>query len=185
MHRRELLTLLEHYQTPFTSEAGNVVRARHFVEQHPDCFERSLLHAHVTGSAWVVNPGRDKALLMHHKKLDRWFQPGGHADGDNDILRVALKETEEETGLPAAAIRLIDQQVFDVDVHTIPATPREPRHRHFDIRFLLEVDDQIPVPGNDESHDILWVPLYQVSSYNSNLSTYRMVEKTRRLRIRR
>ena len=155
-----------------------------FVEQHADCFQRELLHGHVTGSAWVVNPARDKVLLMHHRKHNEWFQPGGHADGDADILRVALRETHEETGIPAEHIKLVDGTVFDVDIHTIPLIGSEPRHTHFDIRFLVEIDDTLPVPGNDESHDILWVPVYEASRFNNNLSTYRMVDKTRRLRAR-
>ena len=182
MHREELLRLLDRHRPQSVAEAGNVARTRHFVEQHTDCFERKLLHGHVTGSAWVVSPARDKVLLMHHRKHNEWFQPGGHADGDADILRVALRETHEETGIPAEHIRLVDGTVFDVDIHTIPPMKGEPRHRHYDIRFLLEIDDSLPVPGNDESHEILWVPVYEASRFNNNLSTYRMVDKTRRLR---
>jgi len=182
MHRRELLALLDRHSTHFNTEAGYVARTRAFVEEQPDCFNSQLSPGHVTGSAWVVNPARDKVLLMHHRKHEQWFQPGGHADGDADILRVALRETHEETGLPNEVIRLVDGEVFDVDIHTIPASHRGPRHTHFDIRFLVEIDDRLPVPGNDESHQVLWVPLAQVSRYNNNLSTYRMVEKTRRMR---
>jgi 8-oxo-dGTP pyrophosphatase MutT (NUDIX family) len=182
MHRAELISLLDRHRPQTVAEAGNVARARRFVAQHADCFHRELLHGHVTGSAWVVNPARDKVLLMHHRKHNEWYQPGGHADGDADILRVALRETQEETGLPAEAIRLVDGTVFDVDIHTIPTIGHEPQHIHFDIRFLVEIDDRLPVPGNDESHEILWVPLYEASRYNNNLSTYRMVDKTRRLR---
>ncbi len=72
--------------------------------------------------------------------------------------------------------------IFDVDIHTIPPIGAEPRHTHYDIRFLLEIDDRLPVPGNDESHEVLWVPVYEASRFNNNLSTYRMVDKTRRLR---
>jgi 8-oxo-dGTP pyrophosphatase MutT (NUDIX family) len=182
MHRRELLSLLQRYRTPFNTEAGYVTRMRRFVEQHEDCFDRSLWPGHITGSVWVVNPDRDKTLLLHHRKHDQWFQPGGHADGDADILRVALRETHEETGLPAEQIRLVNGDIFDVDIHTIPASPRGPEHMHFDIRFLVEIDDRLPVPGNDESHQVLWVPLEAVSRFNNNLSTYRMLEKTRRMR---
>jgi 8-oxo-dGTP pyrophosphatase MutT (NUDIX family) len=182
MHREELIRLLDDHHPQSVAEAGNVARARHFVAQHPDCFHRELLHGHVTGSAWVVNPTRDKVLLMHHRKHNEWFQPGGHADGNADILRVALRETHEETGIPAEHIKLVDGTVFDVDIHTIPAIGAEPRHTHFDIRFLLEIDDRLPVPGNDESHEVLWVPVYEASRFNNNLSTYRMVDKTRRLR---
>lgn len=184
MHREELLRLLNDHRPASVAEAGNVARTRHFVKQHTDCFHRELLHGHVTGSAWVVNPARDKVLLMHHRKHNEWFQPGGHADGDADILRVALRETHEETGIPGEHIKLVDGTIFDIDIHTIPAIGTEPRHTHYDIRFLVEIDDRLPVPGNDESHEVLWVPVFEASRFNNNLSTYRMVDKTRRLRAR-
>jgi len=182
MHRRELLSLLDRHQTRFLDEAAFVARARDFVKAHEDCFHCDLWPGHVTGSVWVVNPRRDHALLLHHRKHDQWFQPGGHADGDADILRVALRETSEETGLDPSHIRLVDQRVFDVDIHRIPASQRGPEHDHIDIRFLVEMDDDLAIPGNDESHQVLWVPLNAVSRFNNNRSTYRMVEKTRRLR---
>ena len=182
MHRQELLGLLSRHRTRFMEEAGYVARAIAFVEAHEDCFHRELWPGHVTGSAWVVSPDRSRVLLLHHRKHDQWFQPGGHADGDADILRVALRETAEETGLDPSHIRLVDEAVFDVDVHTIPASRRGPRHQHVDIRFLVEMDDDLEIPGNDESHQVLWVPLHQVARFNNNRSTFRMVEKTRRLR---
>lgn len=182
MHRQELLTLLGQHQTQFMDESGFVARAIRFVEAHSDCFYRELWPAHVTGSSWVVSPDRERVLMMHHKKLDQWFQPGGHADGDADIVRVALRETVEETGLEAAQVRLLGMDIFDVDIHGISAIGNDPQHEHIDIRFLVEIDDRLPVPGNDESHDVIWIPLHEVSRYNNNRSTYRMVEKTRQLR---
>ena len=182
MHRQELLALLKRHRTPFNSEAGYVTRTCRFIEQHEDCFDSHLWPGHVTGSAWVVNPARAKILLLHHRKHDQWFQPGGHADGDSDILRVALREAHEETGLPYEHINLVDGDIFDVDIHTVPASGPDPEHLHYDIRFLVEVDDGLPVPGNDESHDIMWIPLGSVAHFNNNLSTNRMLEKTRRLR---
>lgn len=182
MHRNDVLELLNNYHTSVIAEAAYVERAKQFIGEHEDCFHSELLPGHITGSAWVVNPSRDRVLMLHHKKQDQWFQPGGHADRDSDIRRVALRETHEETGIAPEDIRLLDEQIFDVDIHTIPASQHGPRHIHFDIRFLLEVDDRIEVPGNDESHDILWVTLHQAPRFNSNLSTHRMVEKTRRLR---
>lgn len=166
-------------------EAAHVGHTEAFVRAHPDCFHCDLWPGHVTGSAWVVNPTRTAVLLLHHRKHDQWFQPGGHADGDADILRVALRETREETGLDGSHIRLVDDRLFDVDVHTIPASPRGPRHQHFDMRFLVEMDDDLAIPGNDESHQVRWVALREVSRFNNNRSTYRMVEKTRRLRALR
>lgn len=182
MHRTQLLSLLQNYRTRFNTEAGYLARTRRFISQHENCFDRQQWPGHVTGSAWVVNPTRDKVLLMHHRKHDQWFQPGGHADGDADILRVALRETQEETGIPAEAIKLVSGEIFDIDIHTIPASVRGPEHMHFDIRFLVEIDDKLCIPGNDESHEILWVPLEEVTRFNNNLSTYRMLEKSRRLR---
>ncbi len=182
MHRNELLTLLDAYGTRVMTEAGYLEQFKRFVRAHEDCFHSELLPGHVTGSAWVVNPRRDRVLMLHHKKQSQWFQPGGHADRDADIRRVALREIQEETGMAAEHIRLLGDEIFDIDIHTIPASHHGPRHLHFDVRFLIEIDDRHPVPGNDESHDILWVPLHLVPRYNNNLSTHRMVEKTRRLR---
>lgn len=182
MHRQELLNLLRNHSTRFIDEAAYIRRAIMFVEEHEDIFYRELWPAHVTGSAWVVSPDRESVLMLHHRKLDQWFQPGGHADGDNDVLRVALRETSEETGLDPARIRLIDDAVFDVDIHTILPSHEAPRHEHIDIRFLVEIDDRLPLPGSDEAHEVLWVDLYNVTHYNSNRSTYRMLEKTRRMR---
>jgi 8-oxo-dGTP pyrophosphatase MutT (NUDIX family) len=137
---------------------------------------------HVTGSTWVVCPDRKRVLMLHHRKHDQWFQPGGHADGDADILGVALRETSEETGLDPLHIRLLHEDIFDVDIHSIPAIGNEPPHQHIDIRFLVEIDDSLEIPGNDESHEVIWVELHSVSRFNNNRSTYRMVEKTRLLR---
>ncbi len=182
MHRQELLGLLKRHKTQFIEEAGYVSRATAFVEGHADCFYRQLWPAHVTGSTWVISPDRSRVIMLHHRKHDQWFQPGGHADGDADILRVALRETSEETGLPPSEVRLLSTDVFDVDIHTISASARGPQHDHIDIRFLVEIDDSAGLPGSDESHDVIWVTLNDVSRYNNNRSTYRMVEKTRRMR---
>lgn len=182
MHRQELLNLLQQHQTRFMEEAGYVSRAIAFVEAHTDSFERELWPAHVTGSTWVVSPDRERVLMLHHRKHDQWFQPGGHADGDADILRVALRETAEETALDPAQVRLLGDAVFDVDIHAIPAMGNDPAHEHIDVRFLVEIDDSLFIPGNDESHEVLWVRLHDVPRYNNNRSTYRMVEKTRQLR---
>lgn len=182
MHRQELLSLLRNYKTSFMEEAGYLRRSIEFVETHEDCFYRELWPAHVTGSTWVINPQRTEVLMLHHKKHDQWFQPGGHADGESDILAVALKETREETGLSQDKIKLLGKNVFDIDIHAIPAYGNDPAHDHIDVRFLVEIDNNEPIPGNDESHEIRWVPLYRVSSFNNNRSTYRMIEKTRRMR---
>ncbi len=183
MHRQQLLDLLIQYKTPHMEEAAMVDRTRHFVSQHSNCFDRQLMQGHVTGSAWVVNPAHSHVLMLHHRKLDLWLQPGGHADGDSDIVRVALNETSEESGIDIQQIKLLSENIFDVDIHTIHESVHDPRHIHFDIRFLLEIDDQLPLPGNDESHQIGWVPLEKVARFNNALSLRRLVQKTRKLSL--
>ncbi len=182
MHRRRLLDLLSAHRTPFLEEAAYVRRAREFISAHPGCFGCDYWPAHVTGSSWVLNPRRSHVLLVHHRKHGRWFQPGGHADGNPDILAVALRETAEESGVAPGAIRLLDERIFDLDIHRIPASVRGPAHEHIDVRFLVEIDDGVPLRGSEESYEVRWVPLHEVSRYNNNRSTFRMVEKTRRRR---
>ncbi len=182
MHRKQLLDLLGYYKTPHMEEAAMVERTRRFIEQHENCFDRRLMPGHVSGSAWVVNPRRDHVLMLHHRKLDCWLQPGGHADGDPDMLRVVLTETSEETGVDISQIKLVSEAIFDVDVHTVYESEHDPRHEHFDVRFLVEIDDQLPLPGNVESHEVGWVPLDLLPRFNNALSFCRMVRKTRKLR---
>lgn len=181
MHRNELLKLLQHYRPRFMDEVVYVRRAIDYIQANEDVFERAAL-VHVTASAWVVSPDREKVLLMHHRKYGHWFQLGGHADGDPDVIRVALKECAEETGLDPAQIKLIDTAIFDVDLHDVPRIGQVQAHGHIDIRFVVEVDDALVIPGNNESHEVKWIPLYEVLHYNNFRSTYRMLEKTRSLR---
>jgi 8-oxo-dGTP pyrophosphatase MutT (NUDIX family) len=181
MHRSTLLKLLLAHRSQFMEELAYTRRAIDFIRQHAQVFEREL-SMHVTGSAWVVNPECDKVLLLHHRKLGHWLQPGGHADGDADVVRVALRECAEETGIDPGRIHLLEPEIFDVDIHSVPVMANAPLHAHIDIRFLVEIDDRLPIPGNHESHEIAWLPLYQVLQFNHFRSTYRMLQKTRVLR---
>ena len=152
-----------------------VERTRQFVRQYPNCFDRSLAVGHITGSAFIVNKERTHILLTHHKKLNRWLQLGGHADGDSDILRVALREAEEESGL--TDVHPVMEGIFDVDVHTIPAHKNDAEHYHYDIRYLCEADSRIPLIISDESHDLVWVPVQSILHYTEEQSILRMVYK--------
>lgn len=175
MKRNALLSLLASY-SPSLGEEQNMYReTMKFVQNNPDCFERTTLIGHVTGSAWVISPERDRVLLMHHKKLDRWFQPGGHCDGDSNVASVAEKEVREETGI--SKVRMIQTGIFDIDVHLIPANTRETAHYHYDIRFLFEGDPKHEIVGNAESKDVMWVSLSRVNELNDSESILRMVRK--------
>ena len=144
--RQPLLDKLAAYRPADAYEARMVERLLHFVAAHAGIAFRAVGardQEHVTGSAWVVDRDRTHALLTHHRKLDKWLQLGGHADGDSDILRVALREAREESSLEA--IRAVSEEIFDVDIHTIPARGGELEHFHYDVRFLLEGDRGAPL----------------------------------------
>jgi 8-oxo-dGTP pyrophosphatase MutT (NUDIX family) len=174
MERQSLLDKLRVYTGATDEERRMVTDTINFVERNPMCFERSLLEGHVTGSAWIVNSSRTHVLLIHHKKLDKWFQPGGHCDGNSDVLAVAMKEATEETGLTVKPVR---RSVFDVDNHVIPARGEVPEHVHYDIRFLLEADAAEDVKLNREVKAIRWVPLADTGIYNASESIMRMARK--------
>jgi 8-oxo-dGTP pyrophosphatase MutT (NUDIX family) len=111
-----MIEAFRRYRDQWQGEAATVAQFEVFLRTHADAFERSNQAGHFTGSAWLVSSDGTRVLLMHHRKLDRWLQPGGHADGDADLARVALREAQEETGM--ADIRL-DGGIFDIDRHRI------------------------------------------------------------------
>lgn len=153
--RRQLCEQLERYLDKHPDNRENALRLLHFVQETPDCFRREHQAGHITGSAWLLNPTGDKALLTLHRKLRIWVQPGGHADGDSDILRVACREAMEESGI--TGIRVVDAEIFDVDIHTIPAHPAsgQPQHLHYDVRYLLQAPhEQYTI--SDESDALGW-----------------------------
>jgi len=176
LDREPLLGLFDRYLARYPDEAATVDRMRGCVQANPDCFRRELLEGHVTGSAWLLNPAGDAVLLTHHRKLDIWVQLGGHADGDPDIPRVALREAAEESGL--SDIRLLSPDIFDIDIHAIPARGREPAHFHYDCRFLMQAGSERYVV-TDESHDLEWIRLDDIARYTTEESVMRMVDKTR------
>ena len=179
MQRHSLLSLINSYAPTPHDEAAMRLRLLAFVRDNATCFERSFAPGHITGSAWIVNPSRTQVLLTHHRKLDRWFQPGGHSDGDPDTRAVAWREAREETGLDG--VRLASEAIFDIYIHSIPARKSEPEHFHYDVRFLFEANDAIPFVVSEESNDLAWVALEEVAKLNNERSMQRMVEKTLRL----
>lgn len=176
MHRQKLIQQLEGYSPEFEVEKEFRASFLSFIKANADCFERTLEQGHITGSAWIVNDKRDKALLTHHFKLDRWLQLGGHADGDPDIMRVSTREAMEESGL---SVKLLNNNIFDIDIHTIPARKSEPEHLHYDIRFLFIADDKEPLTLNNESKELAWLSKHQLEEFTGgNESILRMAAKS-------
>ncbi|WP_426572818.1 NUDIX hydrolase [Aquihabitans sp. McL0605] len=124
-----------------------------FVEHHPDIALRTNPDAHLTGSALVVDAQGERTLLMLHRKLGRWFQPGGHADGDTNLPAVALKEAREETGIDDLAVVV---PAIDVDVHQV-SPPAEAPHLHLDVRYLVFAPPGSVEHANAESLALRWV----------------------------
>jgi len=176
MIRNSLLSLLNAYNTTDVEEEKMLTEMKNFVAENKDCFERTLAPGHVTASGWIVSETGDQVLLMHHRKLDRWFQPGGHCDGDPDVLAVARKEVEEETGL--LDFSLAKQGIFDVDIHLIPANIKDAAHYHYDVRFLFKANATTELIINSESRDLQWIPVTKVQDYNNSESIMRMARKT-------
>ena len=177
MHRNQLLKLLSAYSQSYPLETDCVNRVIEFVKQYDTCFQRSLAVGHITGSAWIVNNAGTHTLLTHHKKLNKWLQPGGHADGESDVLQVAIREADEESGL--TQLQVEDAKIFDVDIHQIPARGSEAQHLHYDIRFALRAHGSEKFVVSDESHDLAWVEIAQLADYSSEESMLRMARKWR------
>lgn len=188
MHRKPLIAMLDRYEQAHPGEADVVKRIRSLVEGHADCFDRSCRPGHITGSAWVLSANRRRFLLLHHRKLGIWVQPGGHADGDADVLRVAIKEAEEESGL--TGLTLLGDHAsptpFDLDVHAIPARyDAEGRllddaHEHHDIRFLLVAPSDAPPVANQESNEVGWFTPDEVTQMTDEESVVRLLRKSER-----
>ncbi len=174
-HRTKLLDLIADYRLRFPREEETTSRLERFVRENPDCFSRELFAGHVTGSAWIIDESASRTLLTHHKKLNKWLQPGGHADGMSDVAAVALKEAREESGLKA--LHLPSPAMLDIDIHRIPPRKNEPEHFHYDCRFLIQSgsDDQYVI--SEESHDLAWVPIAELSQYTNESSVTRMADK--------
>ncbi|MFN2459694.1 MAG: NUDIX hydrolase [Candidatus Velthaea sp.] len=176
MSRTALLAELAAYSPSDARERSMVAEVAAFVRAHEACFERSLATGHITASAWIVEPTATYALLTHHRKLNRWLQLGGHADGDADVRAVALREACEESGL--AAIRLARPDIYDVDVHVIPRRGAEAAHKHYDVRFAFVAHAAAALTVSGESHELAWRPIAALTGDDVDASVRRMAHKT-------
>ena len=129
------------------------------LSRFPDVYERSNLLFHVTASAWITNESRDRVLMVYHNIYDSWAWTGGHADGDRDLLNVALKEAREETGL--LSVRQASDRLLSIETLTVnPHRKRGkfvPAHLHLNGTYLLIADDAEPLRVKaDENSAVAW-----------------------------
>jgi 8-oxo-dGTP pyrophosphatase MutT (NUDIX family) len=152
-----------------------------FVLRHERPFDRALVEGHLTGSAITVSADGSRVLLLHHRKLDRWLQPGGHGDpGEATGEEVALREALEESGVPGLTLHPEAPRPLDVDVHDIPARAGEPAHQHLDLRYLVVAPEGATVaPDLAEMHEIRWVTWDEVASLGPDHGLRRALAKAR------
>ncbi|OUV78305.1 MAG: hypothetical protein CBC90_03480 [Acidimicrobiaceae bacterium TMED130] len=131
------------------------------------------MDGHLTGSAAIIDHTGSKILIMLHKKLQIWIQPGGHADGDGNLARVALREAREETGIEGLQILTPG---IDCDVHLIPERPGEPEHLHFDVRYLIHAPKNSCIQKNHESVEMRWMDFDELIQISSDDSTLRLAK---------
>ncbi len=148
-----------------------------FAADHPDALYRSCLSGHFTGSSWVVNHEATRGLILLHSKVNKWLQPGGHADGDGFLHMVALREATEETGISGLEVW---RDPIDIDVHVIEErSASEPAHLHLDVRYLAKAPKDAVLQGNHESMDLKWVeegeledPIFSLDGSTKRLAWY-------------
>ncbi len=150
---------LMEYLSRHPRESRQVSGYLDFLQSAAVVFERAHAPGHFTGSAWLVSADGARVLLMHHRKLDRWLQPGGHADGDVDLACVALREAGAETGVPQLRV---ERGIFDLDRHRIPARANEPAHWHYDVRYVVRCGAHESFTLNEESHALAWRDVREV-----------------------
>jgi 8-oxo-dGTP pyrophosphatase MutT (NUDIX family) len=165
------------------AEAAHLRQILDFVDRHADPFDRNITEGHLTGSAFVVSHDGTRVLLVHHKRLDRWLQPGGHAEpGERSGLKVALREAREETAIEGLRPHSRVPGLFDVDVHEIPAREDDPRHLHLDLRYVLVAPD-----GAEAHHDpaeslgLRWFRWDELDQIDADAGLKRAVGKLRAL----
>ena len=165
--KQGILNLLEAYQQAFPVEAGTTKLFADYLNRNgeSELFTRKNFDGHITTSAFIIDGGGTEILLLKHKSLNRWLQPGGHVEADDSLLLSAVREAIEETGIPALELRNIPvllntEMPFDIDSHYIPANPKkqEDGHYHHDLRYLFVYTGDGKISFNtDESTGLKWV----------------------------
>jgi len=156
-----------------------------FARRHANPFDRSIPEGHFTGSGLVMSEDGSAVLLLHHIKLHRWLQPGGHGEpGETLGEAVASREVAEETGL-APRLHPAAVRPFDVDIHSIPARKQDPEHEHLDLRYLFVADPGEPLrsepseapSAGPQGPALRWFPVSEALEMEIDPGLKRMIRK--------
>jgi len=145
-----------------------------------DVLTRNNKVAHITSSAFVINRAKDKVLMIHHNIYNSWSWIGGHADGEEDLLAVAMKELKEETGVKN--IHPVSSNIFSLDVlsvlgHTKRGNYVSP-HLHLSVAYLIEADENdLLVIKKDENSGVKWIPIDEINVYSTEPHMHKLYEK--------
>ena len=145
---------------PFNEqEEKDKIQFLEFIDSFDDTLTRDNIFGHFTASAFVVNKERNKMVVVYHIINDGWIYPGGHADGEEDLLKVAVREVEEETGLK---VKVLDDNIYAIESAPVKGHIKRGKyvsaHLHLDVIFIMEADDKIPLKyKEDESKGVKWI----------------------------
>ena len=158
----EIYKQIKAYRPWNEQERQDQVLILDFLRKNSDAFYRTNLLAHMTASAWVVNPQRSKVLMVYHRLYDSWSWAGGHADGEEDLLAVALREVREETGVQR--LRPVTEEIYSLEVLTVDGHEKHgryvPSHLHLNVTYLLEAEEDQPLRVCEaENSGVAWFSL--------------------------
>ena len=158
----EIYEQIKAYRPWNEQERQDQVLILDFLRKNSDAFYRTNLLAHMTASAWVVNPQRSKVLMVYHRLYDSWSWAGGHADGEEDLLAVALREVREETGVQR--LRPVTEEIYSLEVLTVDGHEKHgryvPSHLHLNVTYLLEAEEDQPLRICEaENSGVAWFSL--------------------------
>lgn len=159
MSREDVIRKIGEYEPANEQETEDKALMLSWLEHNDDAFSRENAIAHVTVSGWVVNKDRSKVLMVYHNIYDSWSWLGGHADGETDLLSVAVKEVKEESGL--AEVHPVSEDIMSLEVLTVDGHEKKGRyvssHLHMNVTFLLEADSESVLSIKaDENSDVAW-----------------------------
>jgi 8-oxo-dGTP pyrophosphatase MutT (NUDIX family) len=175
------MVLLDGHRPADEEETRDLARIRDFARRHVNPFDRRIAEGHLTGSAIVVSADFERVLLLHHRKLGRWLQPGGHGDpGELSGEAVALREAFEETGIEGLDVHPTAPRPLDVDVHEIPARDAEPSHQHLDLRYLVVAPPGAAVRLRaEEASELAWFSWDETGALDLDPGLRRALAKAR------